>query len=146
MTFAPITMSTAKKYAIENGFTHCRYYRDWMSWRVYIVFKDHESGNDNPPYAGSLTFILDDGHECRFADTDEMHDIMSGRMHFSKNRKTDVIFWVDNCDYIGQHLFSFNKRKIYNLFRDYPHNLTAEQKEIFDRENPYWRKYFAERQ
>ena len=67
------------------------------------------------------------------------------RMCFSKNRKTDVIFWVDNCDYVGQHLFTFNKRKIYNLFRDYPYNLTAEQKEIFDRENPYWREFFAGR-
>lgn len=139
-------MTAAKKYAIENGFTHCRYYRDWMTWHVYIAYNDRESDKDNPPCIGLPTFILDDGFECRFADTDKTHEIMSGRMCFSKNRKTDVIFWVDNCDYIGQHLFTFNKRKIYNLFRDYPYNLTAEQKEIFDRENPYCRKYFAERQ
>ena len=135
-----MTMTAAKKYAIENGFTHCRYYRDWMTWHVYIAFNDLESDMNNPK------FILDDGFECRFADNESVHEIMSGRMCFSKNRKTDVIFWVDNCDYIGQHLFTFNKRKIYNLFRDYPYNLTAEQKEIFDRENPYWREYFAERQ
>ena len=135
-----MTMTAAKKYAIENGFTHCRYYRDWMTWHVYIAFNDRESDMNNPK------FILDDGFECRFANNERVHEIMSGRMCFSKNRKTDVIFWVDNCDYIGQHLFTFNKRKIYNLFRDYPYNLTAEQKEIFDRENPYWREFFAERQ
>ncbi len=135
-----MTMTAAKKYAIENGFTHCRYYRDWMTWHVYIAYNDRESDKDNPP-----CIILDDGFECRFADNKMVHEIMSGRMCFSKNRKTDVIFWVDNCDYVGQHLFTFNKRKIYNLFRDYPYNLTAEQKEIFDRENPYWREFFAGR-
>lgn len=134
-----MTMTAAKKYAIENGFTHCRYYRDWMTWHVYIAFNDRESDMNNQK------FILDDGFECWFADNEMVHEIMSGRMHFSKNRKTDVIFWVDNCIYIGQHLFTFNKRKIYNLFRDYPYNLTAEQKEIFDRENPYWREFFADR-
>ena len=37
---------------------------------------------------------------------------------------------------------SFDKKKIYNLFADYPHNLTAEEKEIFDKENPYWCDFF----
>lgn len=135
-----MTMTAAKKYAIKNGFTHCRYYRDWMSWHVYIAY------NGKKPCARLRTFILYDGFECRFADTDELHDVMSIRMHFSKNRKKDVIFWIDNCIYIGEHLFTFNKRKIFNLFRDYPYNLTAKQKEIFDRENPYWRDFFADRQ
>lgn len=49
-------------------------------------------------------------------------------MRFYKNHKSDVIFWVDNKDTIGEHLFTFDKVKIYNLFADYPHNLTAEEK------------------
>ena len=53
-------------------------------------------------------------------------------MRFYKNHKSDVIFWVDNKDTIGEHLFTFDKVKIYNLFADYPHNLTPEEKEIFD--------------
>lgn len=135
-----MTMTAAKKYAIENGFTHCRYYRDWMSYHVYIAF------NGNTPRAGEETFILYDGFECWFADTDKSQEIMFGRMHFSKNKKRDKIFWVDAPVEIGAWLFTFDKRKIFNMFRDYPHNLTAEQKEIFDRENPYWSEFFAERQ
>ena len=61
---------------------------------------------------------------------------------FYKNRKTDIIYWVDNKDTVGEHLFTFDKEKIYNLFADYPHNLTPEEKEIFDKENPYWCDFF----
>lgn len=37
------------------------------------------------------------------------------------------------------------KIKIYNLFKDYPYNLTSEEKEIFDKENPYWADFFKDR-
>ena len=58
----------------------------------------------------------------------------------------EVISWmVDSHKKIGEHLFSFDKKKIYNLFYDYPHNLTEEEKEIFDRENPYWKEFFKDR-
>lgn len=46
---------------------------------------------------------------------------------------------------LGEILFSFDKRKIYNLWIDYPHNFTKEEKEIFDKENPYWRDFFKNR-
>lgn len=43
-----------------------------------------------------------------------------------------------NIDVIlGEMLFSFDKKKIYNLWTDYPNNLTKEEKEIFDKENPF---------
>ena len=48
-------------------------------------------------------------------------------------------------DSIGKHMFSFDKVKIFNLFADYPYNLTPEEKEIFDKENPYWKEFFKER-
>lgn len=65
---------------------------------------------------------------------------------FYKNEKTDTIWWVDNSDTIGEWLFSFDKKTVFNMFADYPHNLTPEQKEIFDKENPYWKDFFKDRQ
>lgn len=65
---------------------------------------------------------------------------------FFKHEETDVIWWVENLDEKGQFLFTFDQKKIFNLFEDYPHNLTPEQKEIFDKENPYWKDFFKDRQ
>ena len=46
---------------------------------------------------------------------------------------------------IGEILFSFDKKKIYNAWKDYPYNLTKEEKELFDKENPYWADFFKDR-
>lgn len=64
---------------------------------------------------------------------------------FIKNNKNDVIFWVDNVESKGEFLFTFDKKKIYNLFADYPHNLTVSENEIFAKENPYWHDFFSDR-
>lgn len=64
---------------------------------------------------------------------------------FYKENKDDKVWWVDNYDVYGEHLFSFDKKQIFNLFRDYPYKLTKEQKEIFDKENPYWKEFFKYR-
>ncbi len=62
-----------------------------------------------------------------------------------KQNDNNIIWWIENEDKIGEHLFTFDKKKIFNLFRDYPQNLTKEEKEIFDKENPYWANYFKDR-
>lgn len=64
---------------------------------------------------------------------------------FYKEKKGDKIFWIEDTDTIGELEFTFDKKKIYNLFRDYPHALTAEEVEIFDAENPYWADFFSDR-
>jgi len=64
---------------------------------------------------------------------------------FYKKNDTDIIWWVNNRKRVGEHLFTFDKKKIFNLFRDYPYELTKEEKEIFDRENPYWADFFKDR-
>lgn len=64
---------------------------------------------------------------------------------FYKENPNDKVYWVDNTDVIGEFLFSFDKKVVFNLFADYPHNLTKEQKEIFDKENPYWANFFKDR-
>lgn len=64
---------------------------------------------------------------------------------FYKKEDGDTIWWADDLDHYGHFFFSFDKEKTYNLFRDYPHNLTSEEKVIFDKENPYWANFFKER-
>ena len=71
---------------------------------------------------------------------------MPNNIEFYKENDTDKVWWVDNSDKDGVFEFSFDKIKIYNLFRDYPHELTPEEKVIFDNENPYWKNFFADRQ
>jgi len=36
-------------------------------------------------------------------------------------------------------------KKIYNLFEDYPQNMSDEEVEIFNKENSYWREFFEDR-
>lgn len=62
-----------------------------------------------------------------------------------KNNTDDKIWWKDT-DSVGEWLFSFDKKQVFNMFADYPHNLTPEQKKIFDEENPEWVDFFKDRQ
>lgn len=64
---------------------------------------------------------------------------------FCKENEADQMWWIDTSDRDGEFFFSFDKKKVFNLFADYPHNLTPEQKEIFDKENPYWKDFFKDR-
>ena len=61
---------------------------------------------------------------------------------FYKENPNDKIMWVDNAGKVGVHEFTFDKKTIYNLFRDYPQKLTKKQKQIFDKENPFWADFF----
>ena len=69
----------------------------------------------------------------------------NSKLHFYKKKLLNKIWWAENPDKIGEHLFTFDKKKIFNLFRDYPYKLTPEQKEIFDKENPNWANFFKDR-
>lgn len=71
--------------------------------------------------------------------------ISETKLEFYKKNDDDKIWWVDNKEQVGAHLFSFDKKTIFNLFRDYPYKLTSEEKEIFDNENPYWADFFKDR-
>lgn len=62
-----------------------------------------------------------------------------------KNNPTDVIWWKDTPDGVGEWLFSFDKKTAFNMFADYPKALTPEQKQIFDKENPEWADFFKDR-
>ncbi|MDE6435204.1 MAG: hypothetical protein K2L07_13350 [Lachnospiraceae bacterium] len=53
--------------------------------------------------------------------------------------------WIENPDTVGEMLFTFDGKQIFNLFRDYPYALTSEQKRIFDEANPFWMNFFRDR-
>lgn len=58
---------------------------------------------------------------------------------FYKQNETDKIWWVDDGS-IGNLAVSFDRKKIYYIFRDYPWKFSKEEKELFDKENPFWAK------
>ena len=69
----------------------------------------------------------------------------NNKYEFYKKNENDLIWWITNNEEIGEHLFSFDRKKIFNLFQDYPYKLTKEEKELFDKENPYWKEFFKDR-
>lgn len=64
-----------------------------------------------------------------------------------KNSPKDKIWWLDNgVEVKGEWIFTFDKKTFFNMFEDYPAKLSKEQKDIFDKENPYWADFFRERE
>ena len=66
---------------------------------------------------------------------------LEGYSDFYKDSEESKVWWIYRIGVIGEFLFSFDKKKIYNLFLDYPHNMTEEEVRIFDSENPFWRDF-----
>lgn len=73
--------------------------------------------------------------------------MVESNSYWYKNETNDKIWWLDNRgEVIGEWIFSFDKVQTFNMFADYPHKLTPEQKRIFDEENPHWANFFKDRQ
>jgi len=64
---------------------------------------------------------------------------------FYKKKSRDKVYWVEHLEERGRLEISFDKKTIFNLWQDYPHKFTPEQKEQFDKENPYWADFFKDR-
>jgi len=85
---------------------------------------------------------------------DDTDDVAVRDGLFYKERKTDKIWWrepfvcIDGKweRVVGEFAFSFDKKKLHYLFSDYPWKLTPEEKEVFDKENPYWADFFKDRE
>ena len=71
---------------------------------------------------------------------------MDQKPRFFKNKRSDKIWWLDTSEKVGEWIFTFDKKTLFNMFTDYPYKLTPEEKAIFDKENPYWAEFFADRQ
>lgn len=63
---------------------------------------------------------------------------------FFKDHKKDKIWWVSTGKK-GDLAISFDKVTVLHLFSDYPWKFTKEQKELFDKEQPYWALFFSGR-
>ena len=63
---------------------------------------------------------------------------------FYKINESDLTIWVDS-EQVGEHLFTFDKQRIFNLFADYPWKLSPKEKAVFDKENPEWADFFKDR-
>ena len=59
-----------------------------------------------------------------------------GYYDWHKDNKTDKIWWTGPIYSVGEIIFSFDKQIAFNFWQDYPEKLTAEQIEIFKKENP----------
>ena len=64
---------------------------------------------------------------------------------FYKENRGDKVWHVDFIKQRGMHAVSFDKKRILFLFGDYPLKFTPKQKELFDKENPYWANFFKDR-
>ena len=56
-------------------------------------------------------------------------------IYWYKRKKTDKVWWKHTTQ-IGVWIFSFDKKKEYYFYREYPHALTDEELEIFNKDNP----------
>ncbi|MCD5440287.1 DUF7675 family protein [Lactobacillus delbrueckii] len=65
---------------------------------------------------------------------------------FYRNKRGDKVWRVDRVDEIGGIEVSFDKKKIYNLWTDYPSKFSAEEIEIIKKEMPYWVDFFKSRE
>ena len=70
---------------------------------------------------------------------------MASKCSYYKEHEGDQVWWLDFPGDIGTLVFSFDKKKKYYLFRDYPGKLTVEQWMVFNAENEYWVKFFEGR-
>lgn len=63
------------------------------------------------------------------------------------DKKTNVgnFRWIRNPQQKGERLFTFDGKRIFSLFEDYPYNLSYEERKVFDEINPFWAEFFKDR-
>lgn len=90
-----------------------------------------------------------DPHEKRDPDI-ELFDAVTGEKidgagDFYREKKRYEVWRLEAPDSFGINYFTFDKKNIYDMFRDYPHSLTNEEKELFDIVFPNWKEFFNSR-
>ena len=78
-------------------------------------------------------FTLTEGYEFEWPEgLDLTRATIYDPMKYDEN---DKIWWID-VGLIGPRLFTFDLKKVFNFWSDYPDKLTPEQRRIFAKENP----------
>ena len=75
---------------------------------------------------------------------EDFERIENGEVVWLKNKPTDKISWKHNNEDNIVFRFEDNPEIEYCLYRDY-YKLTPSQKAIFDKENPFWKKWFSKK-
>jgi len=70
---------------------------------------------------------------------------MSEEYEFYRKDDSSKVWWAMVRDKKGDFIFSFDRKKTYNLFQDYPYKLSEEEKRIFDQYEPFWADFFSKR-
>ena len=91
-----------------------------------------------------LDYLEDEDEDEEDEEANAVWEMVDGVI-FHKEDKGNIVWWVEDPNDIGTLAFSFDRHKIFYLFHDYPYKLSPIQKEIFDRENPYWADFFKGR-
>ena len=75
---------------------------------------------------------------------EEYERIQNGETVWIKNNPKDHISWKHSDEDNMVFRFEDEPEKEYFLYRDYS-SLTKAQKVVFDKENPFWARFFAGR-
>ena len=118
MTKSFLLLKENEKEDVQIQLKNLMQWNDWI--RIVVEKNPHLQGHEERVKAMQLLNIKGIGKPC-----------------FYKNHRSDRIWWVDTfIPRIGVFEFTFDKKKIFNLFTDYPYQLTKEDREVFDQENP----------
>lgn len=130
----------ANKIAKEIGFDKAVYRGEWQGYKVYAP----ETEDGEVAYTGLPVMILVKDGKGRITEGKEIFDCYNAitKYRFYKEYPADKVWWIDfGEDVIGILAISFDKKKIYYLYRDYD-KMTDEEKAIFNAENPFWDEFF----
>ena len=130
----------ANKIAEEVGCDKAVYRGEWQGYKVYSP----ETEDGEIAYTGLPVMILVKDGKWRLTEGKEIFDCYHAvtKYRFYKKNPSDKVWWVDmGEDVTGILAISFDKEKIYYLYRDY-NKMTDEEKAIFNSENPFWDEFF----
>ena len=94
----------------------------------------------------NLTIVQPNSSEFKGFSAVFQYEKRKEMKQWKKDSPDSLIWWLEEVTEViddDDYIFSFDKKKRYHLFGDYPAKLTPKEKEIFDKEYPFWRRYLT---